>query len=48
MDFYINTRLARYEEDLDTIERLKSTKSYQMITNQQWVQKKFKKLLEGS
>ena len=48
MDFYINTRLARYEEDLDTIERLKNTKSYQMITNQELVQKKFKKLLGGS
>ena len=48
MDFYINTRLARYEEDLDTIERLKNTKSYQMITNQEWIKKKFKKLLGGS
>ncbi len=47
MDFYIHIRVAQYERDLDVIERLKNTKSYQMITNQDWVQQQFKKLLKG-
>lgn len=45
MDFYIHIRFAQYEKDLDVIERFKNTKSYQRITNQDWVQEQFKKLL---
>lgn len=47
LEYYLHIRIEKWEEDKNTIEVIKSCKSYQKITNEEYVKSEFKKLLGG-
>jgi hypothetical protein len=47
VEYYLHTRITEWERDKDCINDIKSCKSYQRITDQEYVKSEFKKLLKG-
>ena len=47
VEYYLHVRINEWERDKDCIEDIKSCKSYQRITNQEYVRSEFEKLLKG-